>query len=114
MLELMIEQEHLLENFYEHLGSRPLSSLVKTEYVTSHTLPTGSDQARQLRQHVLERLTIFLAEARRKQSDYTVDSLSKDGNFTVVEVRDLKARYIYRDGKNEYSHLEASHPNPTC
>jgi hypothetical protein len=81
---------------------------VKTEYVTSHTLPSSSDQARYLRQHVLERLTIFLAEARRKQSEYTVESLSKDGNFSVTEVRDLKARYIYRNGRNEYSHLEVS------
>ena len=57
---------------------------------------------------MLERLTIFLAEARRKQSDYTVDVLNKDGNFSVREVRDLKARYTYRNGKNEYQHLEVS------
>jgi hypothetical protein len=55
---------------------------------------------------VLERLTIFLAEARRKQSDYSAEWLSKEGNFELLEVRDLKARYTYRNGRHEYHHTE--------
>lgn len=61
-----------------------------------------------MRKHVLERLTIFLAEARRKQSEYTVEYLSKEGNFNVVEVRDLKAKYTYRNGRKEYYHSEVN------
>ena len=80
--------------------------MVKTEYIPHHPSSVLSDQAKALRRHVLERLTIFLAEARRKQSEYTVEWLSKEGNFGLVEVRDLKARYTYRNGRNEYQHLE--------
>ncbi len=103
-----MSQEHLLEDFYEHLGARPLSSLVRTEYIPHGTLPARSDKAKALRRHVLERLTIFLAEARRKQSEYSTDWLSKEGNFDLLEVRDLRARYTYRNGKNEYQHIEVS------
>lgn len=35
--------------------------------------------------------------------------LGKEGNFVVTEVRDLRARYTFRDGKKEYAHLEVSH-----
>ena len=98
----------MLEGFYEHLGARPLRSLVKVEHVPNGVVPAQSEQAKALRRHVLERLTIFLAEARRKQSSYTVESLSKEGNFMVREVRDLKARYTYRSGKSEYQHVEVS------
>jgi len=82
--------------------------LVRTEHIPHGPLPANSEQAKALRRHVLERLTIFLAEARRKQSDYSAEALSKEGNFVVVEVRDLKTRYKYRNGKNEHQHLEVS------
>ena len=95
-----------METFYDHLGARPLSALVKTEYIPHGTLSSLSDHAKALRRHVLERLTIFLAEARRKQSEYTPDWLNKEGSFSVVEVRDLKSRYTYRNGKTEHHHLE--------
>ena len=88
------------------LGARPLSSLVKTEHIPHGVVSVQSDQAKTLRRHVLERVTIFLNEARRKQSEYAVDWLSKEGNFHIAEVRDLKARYTYRNGKQEYQHLE--------
>lgn len=101
-------QEQLLETFYENLGAKPLSSLIKTEHIPQGPSPNPSAEALSLRKHVLERLTIFLAEARRKQSEYTVEYLSKEGNFNVVEVRDLKARYTYINGRNQYHHSEVS------
>jgi hypothetical protein len=59
---------------------------------------------------VLERLTIFLAEARRRSAEYTADWLAKEGNFGVQEVRSLQARYTYRNAGREYHHLEVCHP----
>lgn len=102
------KQEQLLETFYEHLGAKSLSSLIKTEYIPHHPSPAPSVQSVALRKHVLERLTIFLAEARRKQSAYNSEWLSKEGNFQIQDVRDLKARYTYRNGKHEYAHHEVS------
>lgn len=101
-------KEHLLETFYTNLGAQPLSSLIKTEHLLGHVSSTPSSQATAQRKHVLERLTIFLAEARRKQSDYSAEWLSKEGNFDLLEVRDLKARYTYRNGRHEYHHTEVS------
>jgi hypothetical protein len=83
-----------------------LSSLIKTEHIPQHPSPRPSIEALSLRKHVLERLTIFLAEARRKQSDYTIEYLAKEGNFDVMEARNLKAKYTYRNGHDEYSHHE--------
>jgi hypothetical protein len=55
---------------------------------------------------VLERLTIFFAEARRRQSDYTVEWLAKEGNFDVAEVGDLRVKYTYSNGRSSYDHYE--------
>jgi len=82
--------------------------MVRTEHITHHPLATLTDEARKLRQHALERLTIFLAEARRKQSEYSVEWLKKEGNFVVKEVKDLKAKHTLRQGKQEYAHYEVS------
>ena len=101
-------EEVLLETFYAALGASWISSMVKTEYITNHQSTHLTDQAKSLHKHVLERLTIFLAEARRKQSDYSIDWLKQDGNFSVREVRDLKAKHILRQGKQEYAHYEVS------
>jgi hypothetical protein len=103
-------EEVLLETFYASLGASWISSMVKTEYITNYPSTHLTDQARTLHKHVLERLTIFLAEARRKQSDYSIDWLKQDGNFSVREVRDLKAKHILRQGKQEYAHYEVSLP----
>lgn len=101
-------EEVLLETFYASLGARWISSMVKTEYITNHPSTHLTDQARSLHRHVLERLTIFLAEARRKESGYSIEWLKQDGNFSVREVRDLKAKHILRQGKQEYAHYEVS------
>jgi hypothetical protein len=101
-------EEVLLETFYAALGASWISSMVKTEYITNHPSTHLTDSAKSLHKHVLERLTIFLAEARRKQSDYPIDWLKQDGNFGVREVRDLKAKHILRQGKQEYAHYEVS------
>jgi hypothetical protein len=103
-------EEVLLETFYASLGASWISSMVKTEYITNHPSTHLTDQAKLLHKHVLERLTIFLAEARRKQSDYSIEWLKQEGNFSVREVRDLKAKHILRQGKQEYAHYEVSLP----
>ncbi|WRT66409.1 uncharacterized protein IL334_003365 [Kwoniella shivajii] len=103
---LAAPEEHILEDFYASLGAKRLSSFVNRNYLSDHPSAKPSDHAQALRRHVLERLTIFLAEARRKQSDYTPEILSKEGNFTVQEVQDLKVKYTYKNGRNEHHHYE--------
>nr|XP_019011143.1 uncharacterized protein I206_04455 [Kwoniella pini CBS 10737]OCF49924.1 hypothetical protein I206_04455 [Kwoniella pini CBS 10737] len=103
---LAAPEEHILEEFYASLGAKSLSSFVKRQYISDAPNPHPSDHAQALRRHVLERLTIFLAEARRKQSEYTSENLSQEGNFTVQEVKELKVRYTYKNGRNEYHHYE--------
>ncbi|WWC62006.1 uncharacterized protein I303_104593 [Kwoniella dejecticola CBS 10117] len=103
---LAAPEEHILEEFYTSLGARSLTSFVKRQYISDSPSPHPSDHAQALRRHVLERLTIFLAEARRKQSEYTSENLSKEGNFTIQEVRELKVKYTYKNGKNEHYHYE--------
>ena len=101
-------EEELLESFYLNLGARWISSMVKTEILVSQPLPTSTPASQVLRNHVLERLTIFLAEARRKQSEYTIESLKQAGRFVVTEVRGLQVKYTLRQGKQEVSHYEVS------
>ncbi|WWC89285.1 uncharacterized protein L201_004206 [Kwoniella dendrophila CBS 6074] len=103
---LAAPEEHILEEFYAALGAKQLSSFVNRQYISDTPSPTPSNQTQALRRHVLERLTIFLAEARRRQSDYTPDSLSKEGNFTIQEVKDLRVRYTYKNGRSEHHHYE--------
>ncbi|WVW83952.1 hypothetical protein I302_105975 [Kwoniella bestiolae CBS 10118] len=103
---LAAPEEHILEEFYHSLGARQLSSYVRRQYISDNPSTSPSDHAVALRRHVLERLTIFLAEARRKQSDYSSDQLSKEGNFTISEVRELKVKYTYKNGRNEHHHYE--------
>lgn len=99
-------EEELLENLYLNLGARWISSMTKTESLTSGPLAHPTPQAQALRHRALERLTIFLAEARRKQSEYSIEWLKQEGRFTVKEVRGLQVRYTLRQGKQEYSHYE--------
>lgn len=101
-------EEELLEGFYFALGARWISSMVKTESLISHPQTKQSPQAVALRSHVIERLTIFLAEARRKQAEYTIDVLRQEGRFLVSEVRGLQVRYTLRHGRQEYAHYEVS------
>lgn len=101
-------EEELLEGFYFALGARWITSMVKTESLISHPLSKQSAEAVALRQHVLERLTIFLAEARRKQAEYTIDVLRQEGRFVINEVRGLQVRYTLRSGRQEHAHYEVS------
>lgn len=103
-------EEELLESFYFNLGAQWITSMVKAESIVSQPLASGSPEAQALRSHVLERLTIFLAEARRKQTEYTVESLKQDGKFIVTEVRDLQVKYTLRSSGKEFSHFEVSFP----
>ena len=101
-------EEELLEAFYLNLGARWITSMVKTESIVNQPLSRGTSESQALRHHVLERLTIFLAEARRKQSEYAIESLKKEGRFLVKEVRGLQVKYTLRQGKQEYCHFEVS------
>ncbi|WVR07080.1 hypothetical protein IAU60_004119 [Kwoniella sp. DSM 27419] len=103
---LAAPEEHLLEEYYLSLGAKPLSSYVRRQYLSDSPASMPSAHAQALRSHVLERLTIFLAEARRRQADYAAEDLAKDGNFIVNEVRDLRVKYTYRTGRAEYHHFE--------
>lgn len=105
---LAAPEEQLLETFYENLGARPLTALINVEYIPHGPLATPGAESVILRRHVLERLTIFLAEARRRQSDYTPESLAREGGFTVQDVKQLEARYTYRNGRQVYPHTEVS------
>lgn len=112
-----LAQEQLLEDFYAHLGAKPLTSLVKVDHIHSGALPRTSPQSQVLRQHVLERLTIFLAETRRRSAEYSAEWLMKEGNFVIEEVRDLKARFTLKYGTRAQSHLEVGPVSPfrhTC
>lgn len=105
---LAAPEEQLLETFYQNLGAKPLTSFIKVEYIPHGAQLTPSLQSAALRKHVLERITIFLSEARRRSTEYTADNLSKEGNFSVQEVRQLEARYTYRNGRDVYPHVEVS------
>lgn len=105
---LAAPEEQLLETFYESLGARPLTSLIQVEYIPHGARPSPSPQSSVLRKHVLERLTIFLAEARKRQSEYTAEALAKEGMFMVQDVKELEARYTYRNGRQVYPHVEVS------
>ncbi|WVQ80757.1 hypothetical protein IAT38_002862 [Cryptococcus sp. DSM 104549] len=105
---LAAPEEQILEDFYLGLGAKPLSTFVKSQYVAGPLIscvPTAEAQA--LRRHVLERLTIFFSAKRRTQtSSYTIEGLSKEGNFTVREVQSLKVQLVYRNGRVEKQHHE--------
>ncbi|KAL7421639.1 hypothetical protein Q5752_003408 [Cryptotrichosporon argae] len=103
---LAAPEEHLLEQFYASLGARHLNTLVHADHITYNPLPRGSDAAAKLRRHVLDRVTIFLSEPRRRGGDYGAEWLARPGNFEVAEVGELKCRWTLRQGKVERQHLE--------
>lgn len=89
------------------LGAKPLSSLVESKYISTPLRNhSTSDKALALRQHVLERLAIFLSD-RRKSAIYTVDELARENKFRVEEVQSLKVQHLYRKGNKEQIHLQS-------
>lgn len=101
-------EEELLESYYLGLGARWISSMVKTETITNNPLTQQTANSQALRTHVLERLTIFLAEARRKQSEISIETLKQEGKFVISEVRGLQVKYTLRQARQEHSHFEVS------
>lgn len=101
-------EEQLLEMFYEHLGARKLSSQVKVEHIPHGLQSYVSAETQALRKHVLERLLIFLADARRMKTDYTADGLAKEGVFTIREARTVEAKWVFSNGREMYPHTEVS------
>ncbi|OWT41907.1 hypothetical protein C362_00273 [Cryptococcus neoformans Bt1] len=104
---LSAPEERILEDFYLELGAKPLSSLVESKYISTplrnHSI---SDKALALRQHVLERLAIFLSD-RRKSAIYTIEELARENKFRVEEVQHLKVQHLYRKGNKEQIHLQS-------
>jgi hypothetical protein len=98
----------MLETFYEHLGARKLSSRIRHEYIPTGIQTHPSPEAQDLRKHVLERLTIFLADQRRFKTDYTAEGLAQGDNFLVKEARSVESRYEYSSGRDMYPHTEVS------
>lgn len=89
------------------LGAKPLSSLVESKYISTPLRNhSASDKALALRQHVLERLAIFLSD-RRKSALYTVEELAREDKFRVEEVQSLKVQHLYRKGNKEHIHLQS-------
>lgn len=99
-------QETLLEDFYEQLGSKRLSTLIQEEYKVDGPSSNATALAVNLKKLVLERLALFLAEPRRKPSVISLDWLKKDGNFDVVQVRGLKVRRTYRYAGEERNDVQ--------
>lgn len=89
------------------LGAKPLSSLVESKYISTPLRNhSTSDKALALRQHVLERLAIFLSD-RRKSAIYTIEELARENKFRVEEVQSLKVQHLYRKGNKEQIHLQS-------
>lgn len=101
-----------MESFYRSLGSQPLSSRVQLEYVTTGQRPP-SVPAANIRQHVLERLTIFLGHTSRKDALFKADYLAKGDHFQVVEASDIKARYTLRTHTGLRQHVETLYAQAT-
>lgn len=101
-----------MESFYRSLGAQPLSSRVQLEYVTAGQRPP-SVPAATLRQHVLERLTIFLGHTGRKDALFKADYLGKGDHFQVVEASDIKARYTLRSPTGVRQHVETLYAQAT-
>ncbi|TFK25484.1 hypothetical protein FA15DRAFT_703591 [Coprinopsis marcescibilis] len=75
-------QEDILEGFYLHLGSKPLSSLVKEDHHVSAEI-FGTKSASELRNLVLERLPLFLHEHTHSKPRVSLTWLSAPNNFKV-------------------------------
>ncbi|KZT69065.1 hypothetical protein DAEQUDRAFT_751065 [Daedalea quercina L-15889] len=75
-------QEDLLEAFYQELGSRPLSSLVKQEHRTTTEI-TGSPKAAEVRSLILERLPLFLHEHTHSAPRVKYNWLNDEKHFIV-------------------------------
>jgi len=107
---LAAPEEQLLEKFYQQLGAKLLSSKTGVENVPEGIRPGTSKEARDMQQHILERLTIFLSQhaSGRKDSSYTADFLKRGDNFVVREAARIKIRYTYRDQKMTQQHMEVS------
>ncbi|KAJ7647485.1 hypothetical protein FB45DRAFT_893565 [Roridomyces roridus] len=76
-------QEDILEEFYERLGSRRLSSLVKEEYKTTAEIK-DSRTAADIRALILERLPLFLHEHTHARTRVSFNWLNSDAHFIVT------------------------------
>jgi hypothetical protein len=96
----------MLEEFYQKLGSQPLSGLIKEEYRSSGT-PTVTAPATSLRQLVLERLTLFYSDRTRTNAEVSLDWLKKDKNFIVFQVGSINLKRTLKQGSLERTNLQA-------
>ncbi|EKM56817.1 uncharacterized protein PHACADRAFT_141759 [Phanerochaete carnosa HHB-10118-sp] len=75
-------QEDLLEDFYQELGSRRLSSLIKDEHKPATEIK-HSKKAQETRTLILERLPLFLHEHTHTQTRVPYSWLNQEKNFAV-------------------------------
>ncbi|GJE97590.1 hypothetical protein PsYK624_138110 [Phanerochaete sordida] len=75
-------QEDLLEDFYQELGSRRLSSLIKDEYRQTTEIK-NSKRGQDIRTLILERLPLFLHEHTHAQTRVPYSWLNQEKNFIV-------------------------------
>ncbi|KIJ62083.1 hypothetical protein HYDPIDRAFT_176650 [Hydnomerulius pinastri MD-312] len=81
-------QEDLLEGFYEALGSKRLSAVVKEDYKVSDEL-LNTNTATEIRALVLERLPLFLHEHTHTRTKVSASWLASPQNFKVKVFRKL-------------------------
>ncbi|TFK17229.1 hypothetical protein FA15DRAFT_711025 [Coprinopsis marcescibilis] len=84
-------QDDVIEGFYFRLGSKPLSSLVKEEYIESPEVHNAR-AANNLQELVLERLPLFLSERTDHATRIKIMSWFSSGNFKVRSFKTLKIR----------------------
>ena len=101
-------QEDVIEQFYEKLGSKRLSSLVYEDYRNVPSQNRSTKRAQDTRALVLERLPLFLHEHTHMKSLIKSDWLSQDDNFQVVMVNKLQLTRHLSHGRGFSATQEAS------
>ncbi|KAJ1300947.1 hypothetical protein OPQ81_003373 [Rhizoctonia solani] len=101
-------QEDVIEQFYEKLGSKRLSSLVYEEYRNIPSQNKTTKRAQDTKALVLERLPLFLHEHTHMRSLIKPEWLAHDDNFQVVMVNKLQLTRHLSHGRGFSATQEAS------
>ncbi|KAH7337817.1 hypothetical protein B0J17DRAFT_664321 [Rhizoctonia solani] len=100
-------QEDIIEQFYEKLGSKQLSSLVYEEYRNVPSQNGSTKRAQDTRALVLERLPLFLHDTHMR-SLIKPEWLVQDNHFQVVMVNKLQLTRHLSHGRGFSATQEAS------
>ncbi|CAE6464621.1 unnamed protein product [Rhizoctonia solani] len=101
-------QEDLIEQLYEGLGSKRLTSLVYEEYRSVPSQNKVNKRAEDTRALVLERLPLFLHEHTHMKCLIKPEWLAQDNNFQVVMVNKLQLTRHLSHGRGFSATQEAS------